>query len=183
MRYLKGLAMTTAALALGAGSASASNNFYSTGEKLSAPVTFHVREVVGTTMNFATTDGKTSIDTCTTSTFEGTRTASGGTPIADHIEILTLDECSRTTDILTTGSLEFSAGGTVTGNGTVVTINNGVTCRYGTGSGTHLGTLSTGEIAINAVLNEQEPKAFLCPDTAKWTASLVVLSPHDLTVK
>ena len=73
--------------------------------------------------------------------------------------------------------------GSVSGSGSVVTINIGVSCRYGTGTGSTLGTLNTGRLLINEVINEQPPKTFLCPDTTRWVASYTFTSPHDLTVE
>jgi len=89
-----------------------------------------------------------------------------------------------TTDTLTPGSLSIAATGLVTGAGSVWTTNfGGVSCRYGTGGGTSLGTLTTGKLVVNAVINEQEPKSFICPDTTKMVANYTVTSPHDLTVE
>ena len=185
MRTLKGLTVAVIAaaamLAFGAGSASAAE-LYSTGATLKAPVTFHISLEPGATSTHGTTDGTSIIQTCTGSRIEGA-TTNTETPIAGHIGALTWSGCSFTVDTLTNGSLSISGAGIVSGSGTVWTYNIGVSCRYGTGGGTTLGTLTTGKLAVNAVINEQEPKQFLCPDTTKWVANYVVTSPHDLIIK
>ena len=108
------------------------------------------------------------------------------TPVSRPIEALGWSGCSFTTDTLTNGSLEISKSGTVSGKGSVVTVNLGVSCRYGTGTGTTLGT-ATGttdtskhaEIDINA----KEPKQFLCPGYHRWKATYIVTSPTGLNAK
>ena len=189
MKYVKMLGLAAMAamalMAFGAGTASAAKTLTSTGVKLNAPVTIHATLEAGTSALLSTTDSKTLVDTCKVSTVEGTTTNSD-TPITGHIEILSWGEpadCSVTTDTLTKGDLTIHEDGTVTGAGSVVTVNfSGVSCRYGTGTGTDLGKLETGKLAINAVINEQEPKAFLCPDTTRWVANYTVTSPHDLSL-
>ena len=75
--------------------------------------------------------------------------------------------------------------GTVLGKGSKVTLSVfGVSCVYGTGEGTTLGTISSGEapvLAINATLPRIEG-GFLCPSTGTWTANYVVTSPHALYI-
>jgi hypothetical protein len=182
MKHLKrlGAAAVAAAVVLvcGAGSASATE-LYSTGVTLSAGTTFHM--ILNTSLVTSTTDGKTIVGTCTANTIEGKTTNTSGSTVTVAIDKLVWGGCTVTTDTLTPGTLHIDAAGTVSGSGTVWTVNTGVTCRYGTGTGTHLGTLSTGKLVVNAVINEQEPKAFLCPDTTKLVANYAVASPHDLT--
>ena len=184
MKYLKGLALTTAAaalLALGGGSASAAE-LYSTGTTLSAPVTFDMTLSVSLTKR--TTDAQTLVGTCSGSTIHGNTTNTSGATVTGTIEALTWSGCTTTTDTLTNGTLHVDSAGIVTGSGSVVTDSfSGVSCRYGTGAATSLGALTTGKLTIDAVINEQEPKAFLCPDTTRWRANYYVTSPHDLTAK
>jgi opacity protein-like surface antigen len=187
MKYVKMLGLAAVAAAalmafIGAGTASAAE-LYSTGVTVNAGTKIEGSLESGTTATLSTTDGKTIVDTCTGSSVNGTVNAYTGGDVTGAISSLTWSGCSVTTDTLTNGNLSINASGTVSGNGSVVTVNTGVTCRYGTGAGTALGTLTTGKLAINAVINEQEPKAFLCPDTTKWVANYTVTSPHDLTVK
>lgn len=184
MRYLKLLGLTgmsaAALVAFGAGSASATT-LYSTGVPISAGTTLHMTLESGSIVT-STTDEKTLVDTCTATTIDGKTTNTSGTTVTMEIEHLVSSGCTVTTLTLLPGKLHFSSTGTVTGSGTLITVNfSGVSCRYGYGAGTHLGTVNTGTLSINAVINEQEPKAFLCPDTTKWVASYFITTPHDVT--
>lgn len=156
---------------------------YSTGETVKAKTVIKASLESGTTAAQTTTDGASLVDTCTGSSAEGEVNPYVSETSSVSINSLTWSGCTFTTDTLTNGTLSFNSAGTVTGAGSVVTVYIGVTCRYGTGTGTHLGTLNTGKLAINAVINEQEPKNFLCPDTTKWVANYAFTSPHDLTAK
>lgn len=188
MRNMKTLgvaAIAAAALAASVGASAASAaELYSTGSTVNAGTTIYatLEPLVDGAM-LTTTDGLTIVDTCNESEVEGTVNGYFGGDVAITIFSLEWGGCKFTTDTLTDGFLTISASGTVSGNGTVVTVNTGVTCRYGTGGGTTLGTLTTGKLGLNAIINEQAPKQFLCPDTTRWVASYVVHSPHDLTVK
>jgi hypothetical protein len=156
---------------------------YSTGTTVAAETVLKMSLESGSIVQ-STTDGKSLIDTCTGSTAEGAVGAYSGSTVKVSLSSLTWSGCTVTTDTLTNGSLDINASGTVTGASSVVTENyGGVSCRYGTGAGTDLGTLNTGKLVINAVINEQEPKSFICPDTTIWVANYVFTSPHDLTVK
>jgi len=186
MKYVKMLGLAAMAamalMAFGAGTASATSSLYSTGVKVAAGTSLDATLEGGTAL-LSTTDGKTLVDTCTSSTVAGkVEYPGGGADAKGAISSLTWGGCTVTTDTLTNGALSVSSTGAVTGTSSVVTVNfGGVSCRYGTGAGTSLGTLTTGTLAINAVINEQEPKSFICPDTTKWTANYSVTSPHDLT--
>ena len=156
---------------------------YSTGETVKANTAIKASLESGTSALQATTDGKTIVNTCSGIAIEGTVSSYVGETISIPISSLGWSGCSFTTHTLSKGTLNINAADTVTGVGSLVTHDIGVSCRYGTGTGTHLGTLNTGKLVINAVINEQEPKQFLCPDTTKWAANFVFTSPHDLTVK
>lgn len=185
MKHVKspGLA-AMAAMALmvfGAGSASAAE-LYSTGVTVNAGTNV-VGSLESGTSTLTTTDGKTIVDTCTGSSVNGTVNAYTGGDATVAISALTWTGCSVKTETLTNGALGVSSLGTVTGTGSVVTVGfGGVSCRYGTGTGTHLGSMGEAKLAFNAVVNEQEPKSFLCPDTTKWVANYTLTSPHALTV-
>jgi hypothetical protein len=180
---------------LGASSAAATELF-AKGETLEAGTTIHGTLTAGTS-TLSTTDGKTLVDTCTGSTIDGTTSNAEGEFVNISIGSLTWSGCSVTTDTLTNGSLSISwtegLNGTLTGAGSVVTANfAGVSCRYGTGSGTHLGTVTGtmgnegetgGLMDVNAVINEQEPKHFICPDTTRWQASYGVINPAPFYVQ
>jgi hypothetical protein len=156
---------------------------YSTGVTLAAKTKIKVSLESGTTALRTTTDGSSILDTCTESTGEGEIASYASGPSLVKLSSTSWGGCAFTTHTLTTGELLIDSSGTVTGQNSVVTENIGVSCRYGPGGGSHLGTLSTGKVAINAVINEQEPKQFLCADTTKWVANYVFTSPHDLTAK
>jgi hypothetical protein len=184
MKHLKMLGLAAMAamalMAFGAGSASASE-LYSTGTTVPAGTVLHATLEGGSAV-LSTTDGKTLVDTCTTSTVAGKVSYPAGGDASGAISSLLWGGCTVTTHTLTNGSLSINSVGTVTGAGSVVTVNfGGVSCRYGTGAGTDLGKLTTGTIAINAVINEQAPTSFICPDTTKWVANYSVTSPHDLS--
>ena len=186
MKHVKMLSLTAIAAAalmafVGASTASTAN-LYSTGVKLPLGTSIHATLQAGSTAILSTTDGSSIFNTCSASTVEGEVDSTGGATVTGNIDALTWGPtCSVTTDTLTNGTLHVDSAGTVRGTGSVVTWNIGVSCRYGTGGGTILGTLNTGKHAINAVINEQEPKAFLCADTTRLTASYTVTAPHDLT--
>jgi RHS repeat-associated protein len=186
MKYVKMLGLAAMAamalMAFGAGSASAASSLYSTGVQVPAGTELHASLEAGTSALLSSTDGKTLVDTCTGSTVAGTVEYPAGGDAKGSIGSLTWGGCTVTTDTLTNGALSVSSSGAVTGTGSVVTVNfGGVSCRYGTGAGTSLGTLTTGKLAVNAVINEQAPTSFICPDTTKWVANYTVTSPHDLT--
>jgi hypothetical protein len=185
MRYVKGLGLavigTMALLLVGAGGASAAE-LYSTEVTVNSGTNLVISLESGTSALLSTTDTKTIVDTCTESKIEGEINPYTGGDVTGNLSLLSFGGCSSTTDVLANGSFKISSKGTVSGSGTVTTVNTSVSCRYGTGVGTTLGTGTTGKIEINAVINEQEPKAFLCPDTTKWIATYTVTSPHDLDV-
>jgi hypothetical protein len=186
MKYVKLLGLAamaaTALMAFGVGGASAASSLYSTGVKVPAGTELHASLEGGTTATMSTTDGKTLIDTCSSNTAKAKVSYPAGGDASGAIETLTWGGCTVTTDTFANGAISVSSTGVVTGTGSVVTTNfGGVSCRYGTGTGTVLGTLSTGKLAINAIINEQEPKSFICVDTTRWVTGYAFTSPHDLT--
>jgi hypothetical protein len=175
----------------GAGSAGATELFAGK-ETLKAGATIHASLTGSTTLE--STDG-TLVDTCTGGGLEGATSNTGGEGQAVGLEVvsLTWSGCSFTTDTLATGnlSIKWSSGlnGTVSGAGMTWTVKYAVSCRYGTGAGTTLGTITgTSEtskhatIDINAVLSEQEPKSAFCPDSTRWKATYAVTSPTGLNI-
>jgi hypothetical protein len=185
MKYVKMLGLAAMAamalMAFGAGSASAAT-LYSTGVPVPAGTTVHAELEAGDEAIQANTPLSMIVEHCAASTVKGVTSNTSGTTVTGNISTLQWGVCHSTTDTLTNGTLHVDSSGTVTGSGSVVTVNfGGVSCRYGTGAGTHLGTLKTGKLAINAVINEQAPTSFICPDTTRWAAHYVVTSPHDLT--
>jgi hypothetical protein len=205
MKYLKMLGLAAvAAMALmavvGAGSASATqlDKVTAGGVKDTLVVgdTIHIDTSAGVTINLTDTAANP-IETCKESTIHITISNGGGASAtaSGKIGALTWGGCSQTKSTLTNGELEIHGiagtdNGTVTGKGITWTVNVfGVSCRYGTGAGTDLGILngttsstSHATLAINAIINEQEPKQFLCPDTGKMVGSYTVTTPTGLYV-
>jgi len=156
--------------------------------------TIHITLKPGTSTNLENTAGET-IVTCTESTIKAHTTTTGGLnqPIKSAITALIegspTTPCTTTTDTTVLGELEVEAtsggNGTISGKGTKVTMNIfGVSCVYGTGAGTVLGTVTGGEPAtvdVNAVVNKQEG-GFLCPSTTRWTATYVITEPQPLWI-
>lgn len=206
MRNLKILGLAAvAAMALmaffGASTASAltfcktvpnANNECPAGWHYGIGTTVHETQKAGTTAVLETTAGEVLI-TCTTSTFKSHTTTTGGLnqPVRG---ILTAEiwgspttPCTVTVDTISLGEFEVNAtsggNGTLVGSGTKVTANIfGVSCVYGTGTGTTLGTMTGGEPAtadVNAVINKQEG-GFLCPSTTKWTGTYVMTEPNPV---
>lgn len=76
----------------------------------------------------------------------------------------------------TASAVEGAGGGaTLTEVGSEVTTKVfGVSCTYGTGTGTDLGEInSSGELVINAVVNKTAG-SFLCPSTVRWDATFLM---------
>ena len=195
MKHLKMLGLAAiAALGLmafvGAGTASATTLAtdsagtvkYGTGQEI------HSTLKTGTSAILETTAGEV-VATCTGSTVKGTIGTATGTWVTGNISSLTWSTCSQTTDTLTNGSLEIMQtsgdAGEVVGKASEVTLTIfGVSCVYGPGAGTKLGTITGGEapeLAINAVLPKVSG-SFLCPSSGRWTANYIVTTPHALHV-
>jgi hypothetical protein len=195
MKHLKMLGLAAiAALGLmafvGAGTASATTLAtdaagtvkYGTGTEI------HSTLKTGTTWILENTSGET-IATCTESTIKGSIGTATGTWVSISISSLIFSKCSQATVTINLGSAEIMQtsgdAGTTVGKNAKVTLNIfGVSCTYGTGEGTTLGTLTGGEapeLAINAVLPRVEG-GFLCPSTARWTANYVYTSPHAIHI-
>lgn len=161
----------------------------------SAGTSMHITLQSGFSSIFEDTSGNTLL-TCTEGTVRGktSNTGSSGEAVKGSIEVLTWGSaptpCTTTLDTNTLGSLAVNwitstNNGTLSGSGSKWTTNIfGVSCVYGTGAGTTLGTVTGGEratIDINAVINKQEG-GFLCPSTTKWTASYVINEPKPLYI-
>ena len=209
MKYLKMLGLAAvAAMALmafaGAGTASATtlcktvpdaNGNCEAAWHYPIGTVIHASQEAGTTAILEDTSGNTLV-TCTESTIKGTTTTTGSSTetVKGHISAMIWGSgptpCTATTDTIALGELEVHAelphgNGTLTGSGSKVTVQIfGVSCVYGTGAGTDLGTVTGGNpatIDVNAVINRVEG-GFLCPSTTKWTASYVITEPKPLYV-
>jgi hypothetical protein len=196
MKHLKMLGLAAiAALGLmafvGAGTASAttlSTDAAGT-TKYAANQEIHATLKTGTSALLETTGGA-EIATCTGSTVKGTIGTATGTWVTGNIAALNWEGCSQVTNTVNTGSLEIMQtvgnAGTVVGRGSNVTLGVfGVSCTYGTGEGTTLGTINGGaepELVINAVLARSAGNTLLCPASGRWTATYIVTTPHALNI-
>ena len=134
--------------------------------------------------------------TCTEGKTKGKTSNAGSSSetVKGNFEAWTWGGCSTTVDALSLGSLEvhWIAGtnnATLTGSGSTWTYDIfGVSCAYGTGTGTDLGTLtgsatstSKATIDVATVISKQQG-GFLCPSDVRWTASYVITEPVPLYV-
>jgi hypothetical protein len=141
------------------------------------------------TGSFTFQTGSTTIATCTGSTIKGNvPSVSGAEAVVVPLQELTWSGCSQTTHTLTLGELEIeriegTENGTVTGRKTEWTFGiYGVSCSYGFGEGTDLGTLMGGAeatLSINATISKTAG-GFLCPSSAVWKASYQFTQPAPL---
>jgi hypothetical protein len=137
-----------------------------------------------------TGSGGETIATCTGGEVAGKTTNTSATWIEGNIEKLTWTGCSQMTTTVKTGKLDIdwvsgTHNGIVRGTNNEVTVAIfGVSCVYGTGAGTTLGTLSSGAPAtLNiATTVTRTSGGFLCPQTAGWDAEYVVTNPKALYV-
>ena len=147
----------------------------------------------GTSAILKTTGGLVE-NTCTTSTVEGPTANTGGATATVTGTVaqnkLTFSNCSNTTDVTAGGELEIhwisgTDNGTLTAKNFEVTqVLSGITCTYGAGTGTDLGTVTGGNPAtldVNAVVNKTAG-SFACPSTAVWVANYTVTGPTPLYV-
>jgi hypothetical protein len=179
---LSALAITGSASATVLCTDSACATVYPAGTKFSASLK------PGTSSKF--TSGGSTIDTCASSSFSGKTSSESGASIAIKLETLTWGSCSQKTDTISFGSLSIAStpegNGTVSGSGSQVTIAlSGITCTYGTGTGTTLGTIA-GEaepvLTVSATLPRIAGGPF-CPATVDWDAEYVIAEPHALFVE
>lgn len=148
-----------------------------------------------TPTTFSATDG-TLLDTCTGSTLAGPTANEGGAgkAITGALAKLAFTECSVATAVLELGSfsiqykaIENKTAAILSFAGTRITISafGLVSCTYGAGAGTTIGTMTGGEpgkIGVAAVLNKVAG-GFLCPATVKWAGSYEVTAPYPVYYK
>jgi hypothetical protein len=193
MKYMKMLGLVAVAamalMAFGAGSASATTLFKNATEHYPAGTTIEASQVGSGSLK--DTSGNT-IVTCTGGDISGKTDITSGESISGALATLKFTNCTSEVHTMKTGSLSIThisgtTNGTVTSIGSEVKITVfGTECLYGTGAGTHLGTLTGGAPAtlkVNTIVTEQEPKKFLCPDDARWEATFAVTKPNPLYVE
>lgn len=192
MKYLKilGLAAVAAAALMafvGAGTASATT-LEVKGVTQNQAVTIHATLKAGTSAVLKDSAGSTT-DTCTSSTVHGTTSVFDGTYVSGPISSLTFANCSHTTTVIKSGSLDIDwtsgTNGTVISTGAEVTVVStafGVSAICKTGTGTTIGTL-TGVAAGQATMdiNGTIPCGIL--GNSSWTGTYVVTTPEGLGVE
>jgi hypothetical protein len=124
--------------------------------------------------------------TCSEATTQGQVVINNTTQAAIDWSIVMYPGCGVTLAVvLKKGSMRVESGGGVTGSGSEFTVAQaGVSCVYGTTTGTKLGTLKGGSPATLTV-SASLPKisgGFLCANPAKWTGSRKVTEPTTLVV-
>ena len=134
------------------------------------------------------------LTTCTSGTIKAATANVGGVnetvgaPINNLVWGAVGAACTRGVVNVLLGSLEMHAiantdNATLTGIGTEITLEAlGLSCTYGFGAGTHLGTITGGKepaIDVNTTL-AKTAGGFLCPVTVKWTAEYTVKEPKPL---
>jgi hypothetical protein len=135
-----------------------------------------------------TASGGAMIATCTGVNLKGktASTGSAGKAVKLNIEELAWSGCPQTTHTLVNGSLSFqwvsrTHNATVEGQGTQWTLGIfGVSCTYGFGEGTDLGTLTGGKeptLKINTTI-AKSAGGFLCPSNPSLEAELPITEPH-----
>jgi hypothetical protein len=198
MKYLKMLGLAAlsamALMAVTAGAASATT-VETNGVTQNAPVTITASLKPGTSLQLATTGGSVS-NTCTAAHLKGTTQApySGETVTGPISELVFGSDptdgtpgCTHDVTIHQKGTLHIkhipgTTNGTLSSSGAEVTsfstlVGAYINCK--TGAGTTLGTYNgtTGEMAINAVLN----CGFFVP-SAKWEGTYVLTGNHKIGV-
>jgi len=193
-RFCYALAASALMALLGGGAASATE-LYAGGTTLPSGTTIGITQSPSASSLFTGTGSNTFFGTCPVTSMEGTTENASGAAIAVDLNSYVLSGCSWTTDGIAAGSLSITHipgtdNGTVTGSGSLLTSFTTVTCRYGYGEGTHIGTLvgktninEHATIAVNTIINEQTPKSLICPDSLRWTTSFVVTAPTGLNVR
>jgi hypothetical protein len=137
--------------------------------------------------------GTETLDTCTGGSVGGPteQTGSGTETVSIEFPIggLTWSGCTRTTNTVAGGTLEFhflpGGGITITVRKAQVTVLLGVSCTYGYGSEyKDIGTIdppSGGKpatVTINTIVSKTAG-GFACPSEARWTAAYAVTSPNS----
>jgi hypothetical protein len=126
-------------------------------------------------------------DTCGESTVKG-KVETNTTTASGKISVLTFGDCNRTTKVLKPGSLSIASGGVVTAKENEVTVEElGISCVYGGGTGTKLGTLEggAGKTAVLNVSTTELPKisgGIFCASKGTWTAKYTVTTPDEIIV-
>ena len=189
MKYIKMFSLAATALMAFAGIASANIQLTApAGTVVKTGTTISLSLKPKTSMVLSDTAGFVQ-DTCTISSVSAKTSNEFGATITGSIETLTFSNCIRLTKTLANGTLHIGTNGTVTSSSSRVQreTSTGAICVYGTGAGTHLGTLtnaasSTGHasLVINAVLPLIETISGSCVSDVRRKAEYTVTSPLGL---
>lgn len=102
---------------------------------------------------------------------------------AGEVTSFSFSGCAGTVDVLSKGSLSVGENGALSGSGQQITITQlGISCVYGTGTGTSLGTVVAGspaEVLESATLPKQSGGAF-CATSGSVAARYKITSPNPL---
>jgi hypothetical protein len=134
------------------------------------------------------------LDTCLAGTdkWEVTNTGGAGKKVGRKTIEITFGNCTGPAKAVALGTeedeyIEGTNDGTETDKGTEITITtSGISCTYGTGTGTDIGTWNGGEseedaLEINAALTKTAG-GFLCATSAKWTANFRITKPKNISI-
>jgi hypothetical protein len=195
MKHLKMLGLAAIAAQglmafVGAGTASATTLFTSSNLTGAYASGTEVHSSLSSKSAILTDGSGNPLVNCTGSTVAGKTTNTTGTTVTGNISSLTFTGCDTTVDVLANGSLAIEKTGNnegkVTGSGSQVTVTIfGVSCTYGTGTGTTLGTITGGaspSLNIAAVGLVKVAGGFLCPSNAGWDATYTVGTPHAIYI-
>lgn len=147
------------------------------------------------TSTFLQFDGSFVANNCLHSSIHATIEDHGaGKPVSAGISSLTFSNCGYVMTVEEKGKLEAHAvsptgNSTLTSIGAIWWMHTSVgACKFETGSGTHIGTLTGSNSVGKAVLDINSAKiprtggSFLCGSSATWTGSYTVVSPTSFEV-
>ncbi|HXQ88744.1 MAG TPA: hypothetical protein VN733_03810 [Solirubrobacterales bacterium] len=182
-------ATSLAMIALGAAPASATTVFTDSAKTVSYPAGTAVHgSLVPGTSSRVTVEG-TETATCSSGTIEGKTTNRSAATISLDVSSWWAGNCSEAVTTVATGLLEIGwtsgSNGTVTGKATQkTTLMFGVSCTYGTGEGTDLGSITGGSAPVLkiAALVPKVAGGFLCPSKVGWDDEFEITQPHALFV-
>jgi hypothetical protein len=125
--------------------------------------------------------------TCTESTVKGPITTNDTEHTSGPLTSLAFSGCNGTVDTLVNGSLTIK-GDEVIAIGNEVTVERfGITCVYGGGAGTKIGTATNTTVNgkdvvtldVNANLPKLPPSGPFCANIGVWTGSYIVTTPAE----
>jgi hypothetical protein len=123
--------------------------------------------------------------TCTESTIQGTVTTNDNTEASGPFTSVSYSGCGQSTvdTLSSTGTLTIKKSNhEVRGSGVEVTTSEfGISCVYGLGAGTKIGTASQNGETVTMKIEANLPKisgGFFCASPASWHGTYLVTEPH-----